>query len=98
PPVSPLSLHDALPISGRVTIAAADLDRAADQLARVIDPVNGGMRGAPKFPQAMMLEFLWRAGERTGTARYCAAVELTLARICERSEEHTSELQSRGHL
>jgi hypothetical protein len=68
---------------GRVTIAAADLDRAADQLARVIDPVNGGMRGAPKFPQAMMLECLWRAGERTNTARYCAAVELTLARICE---------------
>ena len=68
---------------GRVTIAAADLDRAADQLARVIDPVNGGMRGAPKFPQAMMLECLWRAGERTNTVRYCAAVELTLARICE---------------
>ena len=68
---------------GRATIAAADLDRAADQLARVIDPVNGGMRGAPKFPQAMMLEFLWRAGERTNTARYCAAVELTLTRICE---------------
>ncbi len=69
--------------TGRVTIAAADLDRAADQLARMIDPVNGGMRGAPKFPQAMMLEFLWRAGERTNTARYCAAVELTLGRICE---------------
>src|SRR5689334_18871692 len=42
--------------TGRVTIAAADLDRAADQLAGMIDPVNGGMRGAPKFPQAMMLE------------------------------------------
>jgi uncharacterized protein len=69
--------------TGRVTIAATDLDRAADQLARMIDPVNGGMRGAPKFPQAMLLEFLWRAGERTNTARYCAAVELTLARICE---------------
>jgi uncharacterized protein len=69
--------------TGRVTIAAADLDRAADQLARMIDPVNGGMRGAPKFPQAMMLEFLWRAGERTNTARYCGAVELTLGRICE---------------
>jgi uncharacterized protein YyaL (SSP411 family) len=68
---------------GRVTIAAADLDRAADQLARVSDPVNGGMRGAPKFPQAMMLECLWRAGERTNNVRYCAAVELTLAHICE---------------
>jgi uncharacterized protein YyaL (SSP411 family) len=69
--------------TGHVTIAAADLDRAADQLAGMIDPVNGGMRGAPKFPQAMMLESLWRAGERTSTARYCAAVELTLTRICE---------------
>src|SRR6266403_2850279 len=68
---------------GRVVIAAPDLDRAADQLLGIIDPVNGGMRGAPKFPQAMMLEFLWRAGERTNTARYCAAVELTLTRICE---------------
>src|SRR5438105_884536 len=76
-------LAESAPPTGRVTIAAADLDRAADQLARMIDPVNGGMRGAPKFPQAMMLEFLWRAGERTNTARYCAAVELTLGRICE---------------
>jgi uncharacterized protein YyaL (SSP411 family) len=76
-------LAESAPPTGRVTIAAADLDRAADQLARMIDPVNGGMRGAPKFPQAMMLEFLWRAGERTNTSRYCAAVELTLGRICE---------------
>ncbi len=68
---------------GRVVIAAADLDRAAYQLAGMIDPVNGGMRGAPKFPQPAMLEFLWRAGQRTNDARYCAAVELTLTRICE---------------
>jgi len=68
---------------GRVVIAPSDLDRAADQLVRMIDPVNGGMRGAPKFPQPIMLECLWRAAERTNNARYCAAVELTLARICE---------------
>ena len=68
---------------GRVVIAPSDIDRAADELVRMIDPVNGGMRGAPKFPQPMMLECLWRAGERTNNARYCAAVELTLARICE---------------
>src|SRR6266498_3540787 len=68
---------------GRVVIAPSDLDRAADQLVRMIDPVNGGMRGAPKFPQPIMLECLWRAAERTNNARYCAAVELTLTRICE---------------
>src|SRR6266511_311051 len=68
---------------GRVVIAPSDLDRAADQLVRMIDPVNGGMRGAPKFPQPIRLECLGRAAERTNNARYCAAVELTLARICE---------------
>ncbi len=69
--------------AGCVVIAAPDLDRAADQLLSLIDPVNGGIRGAPKFPQSMMLEFLWRAGERTNNNRRFAAVELTLARICE---------------
>jgi uncharacterized protein YyaL (SSP411 family) len=68
---------------GRVVIAAPELDRAASQIAGMIDPVNGGMRGAPKFPQPMMLEFLWRAGQRLNDKRYFGAVELTLTRICE---------------
>jgi uncharacterized protein YyaL (SSP411 family) len=68
---------------GKVTIGAAELDRAAAQIGGLIDPLHGGLRGAPKFPQAMMLEFLWRAGQRTGTERYFAAVELTLERICQ---------------
>ena len=68
---------------GRVVIAAPELDRAASQIAGMIDPVNGGMRGAPKFPQPMMLEFLWRAGQRMNDKRYFGAVELTLNRICE---------------
>ncbi len=68
---------------GRVVIAAPELDRAASQIAGMIDPVNGGMRGAPKFPQPMMLEFLWRAGGRLNDRRYFGAVELTLTRICD---------------
>jgi uncharacterized protein YyaL (SSP411 family) len=69
--------------AGRVVIAAAELDRAANQIAGMIDPVHGGMRGAPKFPQPMMLEFLWRAGQRMNDKRYYGAVELSLARMCE---------------
>jgi uncharacterized protein YyaL (SSP411 family) len=69
--------------TGKVTIGVAELDRAAAQIGGLIDPLHGGLRGAPKFPQAMMLEFLWRAGQRTGTERYFAAVELTLERICQ---------------
>jgi uncharacterized protein len=69
--------------SGGVTIGAAELDNAARQLGGLIDPVNGGTRGAPKFPQAALFELLWRAGLRTGETRYFAAVEITLDHICE---------------
>ena len=65
------------------TIGIAALDNAARQLGGIIDPVNGGTRGAPKFPQAGLFELLWRAGLRTGEARYFAAVEITLDHICE---------------
>jgi uncharacterized protein YyaL (SSP411 family) len=68
---------------GRVTIGAAELDNAAQQLGSIIDPVNGGTRGAPKFPQAALFELLWRAGLRTGEARYFGAVDITLHHICE---------------
>jgi len=76
-------LAEAARPKGKVTIGRAELDQAARQIGGMIDPVNGGLRGAPKFPQAMMLEFLWRAGQRTGEARYFNAVEFTLERICQ---------------
>ncbi|HLN36427.1 MAG TPA: thioredoxin domain-containing protein, partial [Xanthobacteraceae bacterium] len=49
---------------GTVTIGVAELDNAARQLGGIIDPVNGGTRGAPKFPQAALFELLWRGGLR----------------------------------
>ncbi len=69
--------------AGAVTIGAVQLDNAAKQLGGIIDPVNGGTRGAPKFPQTALFELLWRAGLRTGEARYFAAVDVTLHHICE---------------
>jgi len=68
---------------GVVTLGQAELDNAARQLGGMIDPVNGGTRGAPKFPQAALFELLWRAALRTGEARYFAAVDITLHHICE---------------
>jgi uncharacterized protein YyaL (SSP411 family) len=68
--------------AGTATIGRAELDNAARQLGGLIDPVNGGTRGAPKFPQAALFECLWRAGLRNGEARYFAAVEITLDHIC----------------
>jgi uncharacterized protein len=63
------------------TVGPADLDSAAAQLGRMIDPVNGGIRGAPKFPQCAMLENLWRAGLRRTDQRFFDLVELSLERM-----------------
>ncbi|WP_416193497.1 thioredoxin domain-containing protein [Nitrobacter sp. TKz-YC01] len=62
-------------------LGVADLNNAAVAIMRSIDPVNGGLRGAPKFPQCSVLEFLWRAGERTRDDRFLAATTLTLTRM-----------------
>jgi uncharacterized protein YyaL (SSP411 family) len=76
-------LSEAARPAGRAVIGARELDQIANQLAGAFDPVDGGLRGAPKFPNAAMYEFLWRAGARAGDARYFALIEHTLERICE---------------
>jgi uncharacterized protein YyaL (SSP411 family) len=62
-------------------IGLAELDEAATSIARATDPVNGGLRGAPKFPQGAMLEFLWRAGARSGDTRFFTTTALALTRM-----------------
>jgi uncharacterized protein len=78
--------------AGKVVIGLAELDRAANAIARAIDTTNGGLRGAPKFPQSSIFELLWRAGERapadesptrTAAPAFFGRVALTLDHICE---------------
>jgi hypothetical protein len=69
--------------AGKVTIGLKELDAAAAQAGNMIDSVNGGLRGAPKFPQPAILEMLWRAGMRSGDTRFFESVEHTLERMCE---------------
>jgi uncharacterized protein len=64
-----------------VNIGSNELNNIAASIARATDPVHGGMRGAPKFPQCSMLEFMWRAGARTGDARFFAASDLALTQM-----------------
>ncbi len=66
---------------GKVTIGLKELDGAAAQVGNMFDSVNGGLRGAPKFPQPAILEFLWRAGMRSGDDRFFETVEHTLERM-----------------
>jgi uncharacterized protein YyaL (SSP411 family) len=58
-------LSKAMPAS-EVTIDAALLDKAFEQLSRSYDGVHGGFGSAPKFPPSMVLEFLIRRASRTG--------------------------------
>jgi uncharacterized protein YyaL (SSP411 family) len=76
-------LAEAARPAGKVTMGVKELDGAARQLGNAFDSINGGLRGAPKFPQAALFEMLWRAGERTKDERFTALFDLTLTRIGE---------------
>ncbi len=54
----------ALPPPAQSAPAEAELARAVENLRAGYDAVNGGFGGAPKFPQASVLEFLMLRGER----------------------------------
>jgi uncharacterized protein YyaL (SSP411 family) len=69
--------------AGKVTFGLKELDAAAKQIGNAFDSVNGGLRGAPKFPQPFILEMLWRAGSRTGDVKFFETVEHSLERMCE---------------
>lgn len=69
--------------AGKVTIGLPELDNAARQIGNAFDTVNGGLRGAPKFPQPAILEMLWRAGLRTGDAKFFETIEHSLERMSE---------------
>ncbi|MGA8401791.1 MAG: thioredoxin domain-containing protein [Stellaceae bacterium] len=58
-------------------------DRMAERLLREVDPLNGGIGTAPKFPQCGIFELLWRAWRRTRQAPYRDAVLRTLTTICQ---------------
>ncbi len=60
---------------------AGVLGDAASLLLTDYDAQNGGFGTAPKFPQAMALEFILRSYARTGTRRMLEAVEETLQKM-----------------
>ncbi len=68
---------------GRIVLGRTELDEIAERIGGLFDPVHGGLRGAPKFPQCGILELMWRAGERTGESRYFVLVEHALSCMSE---------------
>ena len=63
------------------TLDLADLDRMALRLTELIDPENGGLQGAPKFPNPPILEYLYRYARRTGDQEAKKRFLLTLERM-----------------
>ncbi len=64
-------------------IDPALFDRIAERLLREVDPLNGGIGTAPKFPQCGIFELLWRGWKRTRQAPFRDAVLRTLTTICQ---------------
>ena len=64
-------------------LSLPEIDSLADRILEHIDPDNGGLRGAPKFPQCGLLGQLWRAWTRTGRETFAQAVTLSLDRMCQ---------------
>jgi len=55
----------------------------AGKIAGVIDPIHGGVQGAPKFPNTSIFALLWRAGLRFDIEVCRRAVRLTLTQMCQ---------------
>ncbi|MEF3365237.1 thioredoxin domain-containing protein [Methylocystis sp. 9N] len=66
---------------GAVALGPAQLFNFASQIVKVIDAEDGGLRGAPKFPNTQVFEFLWRAGANGKTPVFRDLVRLTLTKM-----------------
>lgn len=53
----------------------------AYRLSKALDPMNGGLAGAPKFPNCVILGFMWKLGLRHGIQPCVDGVEKALLHI-----------------
>ena len=65
------------------TLSPDLLNGMAARLTQGTDRAYGGLGGAPKFPQTMALEFIWRAYLRTGDRHLRESVTLSLDHMCQ---------------
>jgi len=68
-------------VSEGTSLSADILDNAFSSFDRTFDGKNGGFGGAPKFPQAMSLEFLLRRDHSIGDKRSLEMTLLTLDKM-----------------
>lgn len=66
-----------------LTFTAPLLDQVAEQVMGHVDPEQGGIGAAPKFPQPGLFELIWRAHLRAPRPEFAAAVMLTITRMAQ---------------
>ena len=59
-------------------VSPADLTRVGDALKSAVDPVHGGIGGAPKFPNAPIFRFFWNEMFRRGDPSFGEALRAML--------------------
>ncbi|HVJ40942.1 MAG TPA: thioredoxin domain-containing protein [Dongiaceae bacterium] len=59
------------------------IDRIADRLVQEVDTIDGGIKGAPKFPQVPIFTSFWRGWLRGGNLQMREAVITTLTAMCQ---------------
>jgi len=65
------------------TITEQVLIKTANQIVGATDKINGGLSGAPKFPQTTIYTLLWRMYLKTGNQEYRQSVLTTLTQMCQ---------------
>jgi uncharacterized protein YyaL (SSP411 family) len=68
--------------TGAGTLTADHLNAAGEALLTILDPVNGGIGRAPKFPNAPIFRFLWSEHFRRADPRFRDAVRGLLDALC----------------
>ena len=74
-------LRHAQELSGGAEVDADVLDRTAEKIVSTWDTQNGGFGSAPKFPQAMTIDFLLAHHQRTGDPGSLQAAVHSLERM-----------------
>lgn len=64
-------------------VSRTHLEFASQRIAQAFDVFSGGLDGAPKFPQAPLVELMWRSFLRSGAQPYAQSALNTLNHICQ---------------
>ena len=79
--VAHIVTRDLSPTAPDVELTPLILDRAVKRLSQQFDATHGGFGGAPKFPQAMTLDFLLRDYHRSGNSLALRIVERSVEKM-----------------